>query len=78
MMLRYAPRAIQDLHDIRNYLIAHASAKAADVIRRHLRARIDWRRIPSSALRPTILVFAFCRRRDIPIAFTTQFRVTRL
>jgi addiction module RelE/StbE family toxin len=41
MRLRYDPRAIQDLQDIRDYLTAQASAKAAEVIRRHLRARIE-------------------------------------
>ncbi len=41
MSLRYDPRAIQDLHDIRDYLSAYASDKAAEIVRRHLRTRIE-------------------------------------
>ena len=41
MKLRFDPRAIQDLHDIRAYLVAHASRQAAEVVGRHLRTRIE-------------------------------------
>jgi toxin ParE1/3/4 len=41
MRLRYDPRAIQDLSDIRSYLVAHAAEKAAEKIRRHLQTRAN-------------------------------------
>jgi plasmid stabilization system protein ParE len=41
MNLRWRPRALQDLRDIRSYIATHASPAAADRVRRHLRARAD-------------------------------------
>jgi plasmid stabilization system protein ParE len=41
MKLRFDPRAVQDLHDIRDYLVSRASERAAEVVRRHLRTRIE-------------------------------------
>jgi plasmid stabilization system protein ParE len=39
MRLRWRPRALQDLRDIRSYIAAHSSPTAAERVRRHLRTR---------------------------------------
>jgi plasmid stabilization system protein ParE len=41
MRLRWDPRAIQDLREIRSYIATRGSPKAADNVRRHLRARAN-------------------------------------
>jgi len=41
MNLRWDPRAIQDLRDIRNYIGAHGSKTAADRVRQHLDERAE-------------------------------------
>lgn len=41
MNLRWDPRAIQDLREIRDYIAAHGSASSADRVRRHLRKRVE-------------------------------------
>jgi plasmid stabilization system protein ParE len=40
MRLRWRPRALQDLRDIRAYIATHGSPAAAERVRRHLRTRI--------------------------------------
>jgi plasmid stabilization system protein ParE len=39
MKLRWDARALQDIRDIRNFIVAHGSAGAADRVRLHLRSR---------------------------------------
>src|SRR5262245_57981701 len=41
MRLRWRPRALRDLQDIRTYIAAHSSATSADRVRRHLRTRAN-------------------------------------
>lgn len=41
MNLRWDPRAVQDLREIRNYVAAHGSASSADRVRRHLQKRVE-------------------------------------
>jgi len=41
MNLRWDPRAVRDLHDIRRYIAAHSSPAAAERFRRHLSARTE-------------------------------------
>jgi toxin ParE1/3/4 len=41
MKLRWRPRALQDLRDIRNYIAAHGSQAASDRVRLHLRSRAN-------------------------------------
>jgi plasmid stabilization system protein ParE len=41
MKLRWDPRALQDLREIRSYIAEHGSPAAADRVRQHLRIRID-------------------------------------
>ena len=41
MKLRWRPRALRDLQDIRGYIAAQSSAASADRVRRHLRARAN-------------------------------------
>ncbi len=41
MKLEFRPRAVADLAEIRDYLLAHADSAAADRVRRHLRQRFD-------------------------------------
>jgi plasmid stabilization system protein ParE len=46
MNLRWDPRAVQDLRDIRGCIAAHGTAAAADRVRRHLQRRIE--RLPTN------------------------------
>jgi len=39
MKLRWRPRALQDLREIRSYIATQSSPAAADRVRRHLRTR---------------------------------------
>jgi toxin ParE1/3/4 len=39
MNLRWRPRALHDLRDIRSYIAAHGASSAADRVRQHLRDR---------------------------------------
>jgi toxin ParE1/3/4 len=41
MTIRWDPRALDDLRDIRRYIAQHGSPAAADRIREHLRTRIE-------------------------------------
>ena len=59
MKLRYDARAIQDLRDVRNYLVAQGAPTAAERVRRHLRASIN--RLPKSPLIGTISSIAEIR-----------------
>lgn len=41
MSIRWDARAVQDLQDIRSYIVQHGSPAAADRVRLHLRSRIE-------------------------------------
>ena len=53
MNLRWDPRAIQDLREIRSFIAARGSAKAADNVRRHLRGRANRLRTHPALGRPS-------------------------